>query len=63
MLQRIKTAIRLAGDGLFGRQTDFFDVMRLHGQLPDDEEAARIIALKVVPRAVPAAHRDLPRAA
>ncbi len=63
MLHRIKTAIHLAGRGLFGHQTDFFDVMRLHGQLPADDEAARIVALKVVPRAVPGVHRDLPRAA
>ncbi len=63
MLHRIKTAIRLAGRGLFGHQTDFFDVMRIHGQLPGDDEAARIVALKVVPHASAGAHRDLPRAA
>lgn len=63
MLRRIKNAIRLAVAGLFGHQTDFFEVMKLYGQLPSDAEAARIVALNLIPRQPVPARQDLPRAA
>ena len=63
MLQRIKNAARLAAAGLFGHQTDFFEVMKLYGRLPSDAEAARIVALRVTARQPVPARQDLPRAA